>query len=78
MRKRRSPPAPPFWGIAAEWTTTFNSSERIDQDMPFAAGDLLGRIKALRVKVAWILEPSATELYVNRICTSLPSSLRIA
>jgi hypothetical protein len=27
---------------------------------------------------AWILEPSATELYVNRICTSLPSSLRIA
>jgi len=26
----------------------------------------------------WILEPSATELYVNRICTSLPSSLRIA
>src|SRR5690242_13093514 len=23
----------------------------------------------------WILEPSATELYVNRICTSLPSSL---
>jgi hypothetical protein len=28
--------------------------------------------------MAWILEPSATELYVNRICTSLPSSLRIA
>jgi superfamily II DNA or RNA helicase len=28
--------------------------------------------------LAWILEPSATELYVNRICTSLPSSLRIA
>jgi len=27
---------------------------------------------------AWILEPSATELYVNRICTSLPRSLRIA
>jgi hypothetical protein len=27
---------------------------------------------------AWILAPSATELYVNRICTSLPSSLRIA
>jgi hypothetical protein len=27
---------------------------------------------------SWILEPSATELYVNRICTSLPSSLRIA
>ena len=26
----------------------------------------------------WILEPSATELYVNRICTSLPRSLRIA
>src|SRR5262249_7927949 len=26
----------------------------------------------------WILEPSATELYVNRICTSLPSSFRIA
>jgi hypothetical protein len=26
----------------------------------------------------WILEPSATERYVNRICTSLPSSLRIA
>jgi hypothetical protein len=26
----------------------------------------------------WILEPSATELYENRICTSLPSSLRIA
>ena len=25
-------------------------AERIDQDMPFAAGDLLGRIKALRVK----------------------------
>ena len=25
-----------------------------------------------------ILEPSATELYVNRICTSLPRSLRIA
>jgi hypothetical protein len=25
-----------------------------------------------------ILEPSATGLYVNRICTSLPSSLRIA
>jgi hypothetical protein len=25
---------------------------------------------------AW--KPSATELYVNRICTSLPSSLRIA
>ena len=24
----------------------------------------------------WILEQSATELYVNRICTSLPSSLR--
>jgi hypothetical protein len=23
---------------------------RVDQDMPFAAGDLLGRIKALRVK----------------------------
>ena len=29
-------------------------------------------------KLAWILEPSATELYENRICTSLPSSLRIA
>jgi hypothetical protein len=26
----------------------------------------------------WILEPSATELYVKRICTSLPRSLRIA
>jgi hypothetical protein len=26
----------------------------------------------------WILEPSATALYENRICTSLPSSLRIA
>ena len=25
-------------------------AERVDQDMPFAAGDLLGRIKALRVK----------------------------
>ena len=32
----------------------------------------------LRSRQAWILEPSATELYVNRICTSLPSSLRIA
>jgi hypothetical protein len=31
-----------------------------------------------RSRYAWILEPSATELYVNRICTSLPSSLRIA
>jgi hypothetical protein len=25
-------------------------AERVDKDMPFAAGDLLGRIKALRVK----------------------------
>ena len=25
-------------------------AERVDQDMPFAAGDLLGRIKTLRVK----------------------------
>ena len=25
-------------------------AECVDQDMPFAAGDLLGRIKALRVK----------------------------
>ena len=25
-------------------------ADRVDQDMPFAAGDLLGRIKALRVK----------------------------
>ena len=25
-------------------------AERVDQDMPFAAGDLLGRIKSLRVK----------------------------
>src|SRR4026208_2549042 len=31
-----------------------------------------------QVAGAWILEPSTTELYVNRICTSLPSSLRIA
>jgi uncharacterized membrane protein YeaQ/YmgE (transglycosylase-associated protein family) len=31
-----------------------------------------------RRRASWILEPSATELYVNRICTSLPSSLRIA
>jgi hypothetical protein len=34
--------------------------------------------KSGQAAVAWILEPSATELYVNRICTSLPSSLRIA
>ena len=32
----------------------------------------------LLASLALILEPSATELYVNRICTSLPSSLRIA
>jgi hypothetical protein len=25
-------------------------AERVDQDMPFATGDFLGRIKALRVK----------------------------
>lgn len=25
-------------------------AQRVDQDMPFAAGDLFGRIKALRVK----------------------------
>ena len=40
-----------------------------------------GPIRALddlHVQRGWILEPSATELYENRICTSLPSSLRIA
>ena len=32
-------------------------AERVDQDMPFAAGDLLGRIKALRVKRGAPFEP---------------------
>jgi hypothetical protein len=35
-------------------------------------------VSGARALLPWILEPSATELYVNRICTSLPSSLRIA
>jgi hypothetical protein len=32
-------------------------AERVDQDMPFAAGDLLGRIKALLVKRGAPFEP---------------------
>jgi hypothetical protein len=32
-------------------------AEGVDQDMPFAAGDLLGRIKALRVKRGAPFEP---------------------
>jgi len=35
------------------------------------------RLNAGGVREPWILEPSATG-YANRICTSLPSSLRIA
>jgi hypothetical protein len=53
VRRLRTSRAPSRSCIAAEWTTTFNvqqQAERVDQDMPFAAGDLLGRIKALRVK----------------------------
>jgi DMSO/TMAO reductase YedYZ molybdopterin-dependent catalytic subunit len=47
-------------------------------DIPVADGTP-DFIKSLPLeKAPWILEPSATELYVNRICTSLPSSLRIA
>ena len=34
-----------------------------------------GRNDRKFLEAPWILEPSATELYVNRICTSLPSSL---
>ena len=45
-----------------------------------SAKQVKGAVKQVVGKAmgAWILEPSATELYVNRICTSLPSSLRIA
>ena len=40
---------------------------------------LVNRRSMMRIVARpWILEPSATKLYENRICTSLPSSLRIA
>jgi Putative stress-induced transcription regulator len=45
---------------------------------PKALRELAPLNRLLERDEAWILEPSATELYVNRICTSLPSSLRIA
>jgi hypothetical protein len=59
-----------------------NVAQPVGRGRP-AGYDELDRIPVVaivgsRAFQAWILEPSATELYENRICTSLPSSLRIA
>ena len=49
------------------------TAEAMLQQTPHVAA-----VQPRQARQPWILEPSATELYVNRICTSLPSSLRIA
>ena len=63
-----------------DWVIRFNDQGPdglINKSSPGAPGKLSKEHKAFLAR-PWILEPSATELYVNRICTSLPSSLRIA
>ena len=57
------------------WVRTFDTIE----ELRAALVEFAGRYnETWLVARHWIPEPSATELYVNRICTSLPSSLRIA
>jgi hypothetical protein len=60
--------SPTFWRLRAKMRTRFGSLRVALTDYE----------QIFRAQEAWILESQVQQGYANRICTSLPSSLRVA